>query len=250
MFFITKIKNSWKNTSKTVQVTNFFKFLLAPFVLYLAILIFLLPTMLIFDSQQNTLIKTGIYFITYTLEFIIIYVFKSKLFVKSTFYNWHQYVKSIPIYVLLSVIYTSIIIIISILLVKPSVFSHIDSLHLSVNYDKIYRLMRVSPESQFIALSLLSATLFDPILEEIFFRGILISYGLKLNINKIILLILTATIFSLSHSGSIELTRFVFGIVSGILFIKTRSIYPGIVLHCINNAGIIFINLVTFSYTT
>lgn len=76
-----------------------------------------------------------------------------------------------------------------------------------------------------------------PIFEELFFRKYLITNLLKEN-NRIITLIISSICFALIHFETPNnlIPSFIFGIVSGLIFIKTKKIGYSILLHFISNS--------------
>ena len=88
-------------------------------------------------------------------------------------------------------------------------------------------------ENIFITIILVSMIV--PICEEVFFRGFLI-YGLERKFNLKISLLISSGIFSIFHIhiGSLFPT-FILGICLGLLYIKSKSIYPSIFIHSIHN---------------
>lgn len=92
-------------------------------------------------------------------------------------------------------------------------------------------------------LSFFSTAIFTPVLEEIFFRGLLFtSLANKWGIKKAI--VISSIFFGVFHLDI--LGGFVFGIVTCILYLKTKSLFAPIILHFSNNA-IAYI-LLYFSY--
>ncbi len=88
--------------------------------------------------------------------------------------------------------------------------------------------------------------LFVPITEEILFRGFILG-ALEIAYGRIWAIILSSVLFGLWHlknafwMGNAELTQEIayttlfFGPVTAILTTKTRSIWPGVILHYLNN---------------
>jgi len=77
--------------------------------------------------------------------------------------------------------------------------------------------------------------IWGPFAEEIFFRGFILS-GLTTRFGVTFALITSSLIFSLSHiTLSIIVPVFISGILLGFLYIKTRSIWPCIAVHSIQN---------------
>ncbi len=95
-------------------------------------------------------------------------------------------------------------------------------------------------ENIFITIILVSIIV--PICEEVFFRGFLIT-GLERKFNQKICLLLSSGIFSIFHIhiGSLFPT-FILGICLGLLYIKSKSIYPSIFIHSVHNFLAVIIN--------
>ena len=93
--------------------------------------------------------------------------------------------------------------------------------------------LNLSFENIFITIILVSMIV--PICEEVFFRGFLIN-GLERKFNLKISLLISSGIFSIFHIhiGSLFPT-FILGICLGLLYIKSKSIYPSIFIHSIHN---------------
>jgi len=79
-----------------------------------------------------------------------------------------------------------------------------------------------------------------PVIEEIFFRGVLYR-SLRNNLNVAAAAVIAGAIFALVHWLSYPLDtlppRFVFGIIACLLYERTGSLLPGIALHCLIDAG-------------
>lgn len=101
-----------------------------------------------------------------------------------------------------------------------------------VNYSFLYD----KNDSQFI-YRIFSALIIAPIFEELFFRKYLITNLIKEN-NRIISLLISSICFSLIHFETPNnlIPTFIFGIVSGLIFLKTRKIGYTILLHFICNS--------------
>lgn len=76
-----------------------------------------------------------------------------------------------------------------------------------------------------------------PILEEIMFRGVLLGGLLNIKCHVWTAIILSGIIFGLYHESIIQFVGCtIFGIITGWLYCRTRSLIPGIVMHIINNS--------------
>ena len=81
-------------------------------------------------------------------------------------------------------------------------------------------------------LSFLSVVIIVPILEEFFFRGILLTrWSVKWNVVSAV--IASSTVFALPHIDPID--AFCFGYVMAIFYIRTKSLFIPISLHVVNN---------------
>ena len=84
----------------------------------------------------------------------------------------------------------------------------------------------------FLALGILA-----PISEEIGFRGVLLGGLLRARVRPWVAIICSAVVFAALHGTEIQLLgTIVFGIISGWLLWRTRSLLPGIIMHITNNS--------------
>ena len=92
--------------------------------------------------------------------------------------------------------------------------------------------------------TLIAATVVAPICEELFFRSFLLQ-GLRTIMPAWLAVIFSALVFAIAHlsPGSFALL-FVLGLLLGTLRVATRSVWPGIVLHTLNN-GLVLIYVIT-----
>ncbi len=73
------------------------------------------------------------------------------------------------------------------------------------------------------------------ICEELFFRGFLLT-SFKVNKYPVIAILVTSVLFGLFHMNLLQfVTGFSLGIVLGFVTYKSKSIYPAIILHFLNN---------------
>ncbi|MGO6695838.1 lysostaphin resistance A-like protein [Rhizobium johnstonii] len=84
-------------------------------------------------------------------------------------------------------------------------------------------------------LSFLGGAIFTPFGEEILFRGVVANalnrYGVFAGV------VLSSIIFGLVHGVSVILpVAIMVGVLCGILFRATRSVWPCVILHCVYNA--------------
>lgn len=86
-------------------------------------------------------------------------------------------------------------------------------------------------------LALLLVGILGPIFEEIMCRGVLIGGLLKIKCPVWTAIILSGIIFGALHGMIIMFVGCtIFGIITGWLYCRTRSLIPGIVMHIINNS--------------
>jgi membrane protease YdiL (CAAX protease family) len=126
---------------------------------------------------------------------------------------------------------------------------------LSAAYDAIATKLRITAptnldqltqqlhqEPLVIYATLIAAVVVAPICEEIFFRGFLLP-GLQRSMPAWLAIGLSSLIFAAAHAspGSFALL-FILAIFLGILRVATNSIWPGVILHTLNNAlGLILV---------
>lgn len=98
---------------------------------------------------------------------------------------------------------------------------------------------------------LLIAGILGPIFEEIMCRGVLIGGLLKIKCPVWTAIILSGIIFGALHGMIIKFVGCtIFGIITGWLYCRTRSLIPGIVMHIINNSALtVFLLLAYQSYS-
>jgi len=83
---------------------------------------------------------------------------------------------------------------------------------------------------------LLLLIILPPICEEVFFRGFILTCFSK-NLGKILGIIITATLFGAIHGNILQaISAFPLGIILGVAVSLSRSIFPAVIMHFINNA--------------
>lgn len=86
-----------------------------------------------------------------------------------------------------------------------------------------------------LVLSILAGALLTPLGEEFAFRGVLTSVLLA-KLPAWVAIVLGAAVFALAHGINPVLpTAFVVGLVSGVMFHRTGSIWPSVMVHAGNN---------------
>lgn len=94
---------------------------------------------------------------------------------------------------------------------------------------------------------LLIAGILGPIFEEIMCRGVLIGGLLKIKCPVWTAIILSGIIFGALHGMIIMFVECtIFGIITGWLYCRTRSLIPGIIMHIINNSALTVFLLLTY----
>ncbi len=84
---------------------------------------------------------------------------------------------------------------------------------------------------------LLSIWIVAPLAEEVFFRGVLYTlvrerWGVWIGV------IVSSLVFAVGHlSVPLAVPAFILGCLSALLYERTRSLWPSLIIHCLNNAG-------------
>lgn len=83
--------------------------------------------------------------------------------------------------------------------------------------------------------SLVSVVILIPICEEIIFRGVIFGY-LKKRYNLVVSLIIQSLVFAFMHGNIVQgIYTFILGLVLGIIYIYTNSLYGSMLMHIIYN---------------
>jgi uncharacterized protein len=107
-------------------------------------------------------------------------------------------------------------------------------LHIQTNDRVVLERGRVLPITMYTTLA--SAVLIAPICEEVFFRSF-IFMGLLRGMPLALSTVLSALIFAVAHGDPASFpVLFVIGLALAIVRWRTHSIWPGIILHMLNNA--------------
>jgi membrane protease YdiL (CAAX protease family) len=92
-------------------------------------------------------------------------------------------------------------------------------------------------------LGILSLAVFGPVLEELMFRGAITSALLK-EYNPAKAIVLSALVFGIFHINPAQvLTATLVGLLLGWVYYQTASLIPCILIHVLNNATSVYINL-------
>lgn len=83
-----------------------------------------------------------------------------------------------------------------------------------------------------LLLALIGIVILPPLVEEITFRGILLErFAVKWRVG--VAVIVSAVFFGILHADPIGAGMF--GVVTGLLYLRTGSLWPGILIHFVNN---------------
>ncbi|MBQ1027762.1 CPBP family intramembrane glutamic endopeptidase [Micromonospora sp. C95] len=95
-----------------------------------------------------------------------------------------------------------------------------------------------------LALTLVAGSVITPLGEEAFFRGVLAN-ALFARYRAWIAVIASAAIFAVAHGINPVLpAAFVVGVLAALLFRWSGSIWPGVVLHAVNNAAATLVSII------
>ena len=85
-------------------------------------------------------------------------------------------------------------------------------------------------------IGFITAAFVAPIVEEVVFRGAILRALLQKNWNPWYAILISAAIFGIIHMNLTQgFSAFAVGIFMGWLFYRTRSIWPGVIIHMMNN---------------
>ncbi|WP_038484788.1 CPBP family intramembrane glutamic endopeptidase [Collimonas arenae] len=164
----------------------------------------------------------------------ILFVFKEKISLTAIFGNIPRFFKDF-LYIFLY-----IFLLILMMLILGAVFYVIfrfspNSLYLLIdNASSKANLLQRS-----VFLDILFPCLFAPIIEEFFFRGLILQkFMLKMSVTRAI--IFSSIIFALVHFHAFIFIQFFFAIFVSIVYIKTHSLFSAIIIHIINNNITVF----------
>ncbi|MEI6481325.1 MAG: CPBP family intramembrane glutamic endopeptidase [Candidatus Saccharibacteria bacterium] len=116
------------------------------------------------------------------------------------------------------------------------VFTLIQVLSPKVNLDEAQDVFEFGKTNWAVIGTFISAVIIAPILEEIIFRGI-IYVGLTKIWPRWVSAVLTAILFGWLHAQlNVGIYTFLLGLLLTWLYVKSRSLIPGIILHMLNNA--------------
>lgn len=106
--------------------------------------------------------------------------------------------------------------------------------------DKLAAWVRSSPISHESSAYVLSVCLAIPVLEEIWFRGLMYP-PMRLNLGRWPAIVLLSAIFAAAHDTSLPVTQFIGGLVFAWAYEKRQSLIAPIILHIAGNSVLVVI---------
>ncbi len=89
-----------------------------------------------------------------------------------------------------------------------------------------------------LLIAILAITIMPPLVEETVFRGVLLErYAVKWRIG--VGIVVSAIFFGLLHVDPVGAGMF--GVITGLLYLRTRSLWPGILIHAANNGFVLVV---------
>lgn len=83
-----------------------------------------------------------------------------------------------------------------------------------------------------VILAVVGLVVLPPLVEEVLFRGVLIErYTVKWRVG--VAVVVSAIFFAILHAD--PLGAGAFGVITGLLYLRTGSLWPGIIIHAVNN---------------
>jgi len=152
--------------------------------------------------------------------------FSKKNLRKNIFYGIFGYIGIIPVILIIGII----------------VYAVLNIFKITPPPQPIVGLMLAEKNTALIVVSAIIAAIFGPIIEEIFFRGIMYN-AVKRKIGIFWSILITSVLFSFLHTHALEyfLVGFIpitiLGVALAYLYEKTGSLIPSITLHVLNNVG-------------
>ena len=162
--------------------------------------------------------------------------FSKKGLMKNIGYGISGYIGVIPVIFIIGMI---VYVILNLFKIKPPL-------------QPIVGLLLNEKNTTLILISSIVASLFGPVIEEIFFRGVMYN-AIKAKIGIFWSILITSVLFSFLHTHALEyfLVGFIpiaiLGAFLAYLYEKTGSLIPSITLHILNNVGSVVI-VIVFKY--
>ena len=148
---------------------------------------------------------------------------------KNIFYGVSGYVAVVPLIIIIGIL----------------AYIALNFLKLKPPPQPIVGLFLAEKSAGLIFVSTLIAAIFGPIIEEIFFRGVMYN-AVKRKLGIFWVILITSILFSFLHVHALEyflvgfIPIMILGIVLAYLYEKTGSLIPSITLHILNNVGSVF----------
>ena len=121
------------------------------------------------------------------------------------------------------------------ILLIVGIFMLINKLIPAINTEEEQSVLEFGKSGWGFWLSFVSSVVVAPVIEEIVFRGIIL-IGLAKKFPLWVAAIISALAFALLHGQiNVGIYTFIFGIILSYTYIRSGSIYPGIMAHFINN---------------
>ncbi len=121
------------------------------------------------------------------------------------------------------------------ILVAAVVIAFIKAIWPQLNFEEAQDVTPFGNQHWAVWASFAASVLVAPIVEETLFRGLVFS-SLRTKLPTVLAAIIAAAIFGLLH-GQVNamIYTFIFGLVLTWLYVRSRSLVPGILLHTLNN---------------
>ncbi|QTE31059.1 CPBP family intramembrane glutamic endopeptidase [Pengzhenrongella sicca] len=100
-----------------------------------------------------------------------------------------------------------------------------------------------------LMFTLVAGAIITPIGEEAFFRGVVANTVLA-RFGPLVGIIVSAAIFAVAHGiNPVMIVAFIVGVLTAVLFRWSGSIWPGVMLHGVNNATVFLLPVVSATVT-
>lgn len=226
---------------------------LVHYVLYVVLLEFVRPQILSLMRKSGIITTDNfdlflqyftIYLIIFPVTFFVFYLTrgrKNKIQLRQCF---HKPEKSIRWTVKWILIAFSLIMIVSTITVIPlNILNQITGLNFITSDDVLFGLSPVATVPNFI-VEIVPSIIFAPIFEELLFRGLIFKNNQKLG--ELFAIVTSGILFGIWHQ---QFSHIIFasavGMFSCYLYLKTKSIFPSMILHFIINTRSLLIKSVT-----
>ena len=109
----------------------------------------------------------------------------------------------------------------------------------SLNLEEVQDIKPFGQANWAIVASFIASVMIAPVIEELLFRGLLFG-SLRTKLPVWLAAVIAAAVFGLLHAqASVMIYTFMFGLLLAWLYHRSRSLWPGILLHLLNN-GVAF----------